>query len=193
MTIRRRNAIPDLSERANRELIGLQDEITEELRQLRVEAIGVTTDTKQSGNYACRFNERVRCLPVAAGMTLTFPAAGPGTQNRWIEVLKLGGGNIVVRGTSGNVQGATSHTLTAAGFYYYQSDGATGWWIQPSGGGGGVADGTYGSIVVSGGGLTWRIADGVYGDVTVSGGGLTWTVAAGVTAAQVKLIASMRA
>src|SRR5262245_58481405 len=90
MTIRRRNSIPDLSERANRELIALQDEIIQEQRQLRDEAIGITTDTKQRTPYACRFNERVRCsVPTGVTLELTFPGATPLTQNRWIEVLKL--------------------------------------------------------------------------------------------------------
>lgn len=134
MTIRRRNDFPGLDPRATRELLSLQDELIEELRQLRIEAVGVTTDTKQK-NYSARFNERICAIPPTAGIDVTFPASGPLTQNRWIEVLKLGGGDIRIRATSGQVQGAALHTLTSNGFYYYQSDGKTGWWIQPSSGG----------------------------------------------------------
>lgn len=175
MTIRRRTTFPGLDARANRELIGLQDDLLTELKGLRQEAIGQTTDTKQ-GPYAARFNERIRCLAPTAGLDLTFPGSTSQTQNRWIEVLKLGGGNVRIRPTSGTIQGAASLTLTTAGFYYFQSDGTSGWWIQPIGGGG-IADGVYGSITVSGGGTIFRVTDGVYGSVTVSGGGLVWTVA----------------
>src|SRR5262245_65475237 len=89
MTIRRRNSIPDLSERANRELIALQDEIIQEQRQLRDEAIGITTDTKQRTPYACRFTEqRRRSLTLQAKRVRTFACATTLTQTPRIEVLE---------------------------------------------------------------------------------------------------------
>jgi hypothetical protein len=179
MSFRRRTTFPGLDPRATQELIGLQEDLARDAAILRAEAIGITTDTKQRGVYACRFNERVRCSPDAAGLDLTFPAASAPTQNKWIEVLKIGGGDVRIRPLSGTVQGGSLATLTADGFYYWQSDGADGWWIQPSGSGGGVTDGVYGSITVSGGGTIWRVTDGAYGGVTVSGGGLVWTPAGG--------------
>jgi hypothetical protein len=137
VTFRRRTTFPGLDPRAASEIVALQDELLTELRALRGEAVGITTDTKTT-TYACRFNERVICLPPTAGLDLTFPGATPQTQNRWIEVIKLGGGDVRIRATSGNVQGAsTALALTTAGFYYFQSDARTGWWMQPSGGGGG--------------------------------------------------------
>jgi hypothetical protein len=140
MTFRRRDRFPGVSPQATAELIALQDDLLAELSALRVEAVGQTTDTKQTGVYPCRFNERVRCLPRTAGLDLTFPGATSQTQNKWIEVLKLGGADVRIRATSGTVQGAAQLTLTAPGFYYFQSDGQAGWWIQPSGGGGGGED-----------------------------------------------------
>lgn len=113
--------------------MALQDDLLAELAALRGEAIGVTTDTKQSGPYAARFNERIRALPVAGGIDVNFPGATSQTQNKWIEILKLGGGDVRIRAIGSLVQGAASLTLTTAGFYYFQSDGATGWWIQPIG------------------------------------------------------------
>lgn len=181
MASRRRTNFPGLPQPAVKELIGLQDDALRGLLELRAEAIGSTTDTKVA-NYAARFNERIRSLPPAAGCAITFPGATSKTQNRWIEVLKLGGGPLTIVPTSGQVQGAATLTITTAGFYYFQSDGTSGWWIQPSGSGGGLSDGVYGSITVSGGGTILQVTDGVYGDVTVSGGGTVWSVAGGSAA-----------
>lgn len=138
MTFRRRTTFPGLDPRANKELIGLQDDLLTEQRQLREESIGRTSELIQSGVKAAQMNVRIPCLPVAAGVDLVFPAATVQTQNRWIEVLKLGGGDVRIRATGGNVQGVSLVTLTVSGFYYYQSDGQSGWWTQPSGGGGGL-------------------------------------------------------
>lgn len=177
MSFRRRTSFTGIQPAAVKELIGLQDDVARDILALRGEAIGATTDTK-TANYSARFNERIRVIPPAAGCALTFPGAEPKNQNKWIEVLKLGGGPLTVRGTSGLIQGAASLVLTTAGFYYFQTDGTTGWWIQPSGSGG-ISDGVYGSITVSGGGTIFRVTDGVYGGVTVSGGGLIWTPTGG--------------
>lgn len=196
MPFRRRTKFPGLTPEATQELVGLQDDIAAEARALRAEAIGVTTDTKQRGTYAARYNERVRCSPDAAGLNLTFPAADSKTQNRWIEVLKIGGGDVRVRGVSGTVQGGTLHTLTADGFYYYQSDGAGGWWIQPSGGGGGgeslaatlvIGNATGGTDlnISAGDELRFAGAPGVAGQVATSQGpGLepVWAPAGGAPA-----------
>lgn len=135
MPIRRRTSFPGLATQAIKELLGLQDDLIKESAALREESIGSTTDTK-SESYAARFNEVIRVLPPAAGMTLAFPAASPKTQNKWIEVLKLGGGTCTVVPTSGQVMGAPSFPLTLAGFYYFKSDAQSGWWIQPSSSGG---------------------------------------------------------
>lgn len=190
MTVRRRNSFPGLGDQAQRELISLQDELIEELRQLRGEAVGITTDTKTRA-YSARFNERICAIPPAAGIAITFPASGPLTQNRWIEVLKLGGGDVRIRATSGTVQGVTTHTLTANGFYYYQSDGKGGWWIQPSSGGGAtwaatlVLGNTSGGTAVNlTGGSEFQVAGspGALGNVfTSQGPGVSpvWAAAAG--------------
>lgn len=140
MSFRRRTQFPGVDPRAVQELVDLQADLARDIEGLRVEAIGQTTDTKQSGAYPVRYNERVRCFAGAAGLDLNFAAATSRTQNKWIEVLKLGGGDVRCRATSGTVQGAALLTLTTPGFYYFQSDGVDGWWIQPIGGGGGGED-----------------------------------------------------
>lgn len=134
---RRRTNFPGIPPQAVKEFIGLQDDLQADSRSLREEAIGSTTDTK-TANYSARFNERIRVLPPTAGLSLIFPGADSKSQNRWIEVLKLGGGTCTVTPTSGKVQGAASLALTTAGFYYFQSDGLSGWWLQPSIGGSGL-------------------------------------------------------
>jgi hypothetical protein len=139
MTFRRRTRFQGLDPRAAQELIDLQSDIAADIDGLRKEAIGLTTDTKTRGTYAARYNERVRCSPVAEGLDLNFPAGTSQTQNKWIEVLKIGGGDVRVQAVSGTVQGVAVHTLTDDGFYYYQSDGDNGWWIQPGGSGGDLA------------------------------------------------------
>lgn len=194
MPARRRTTFPGLDPRASKEIIALQDDLLNDAQLLRQEAIGTTTDTKQSGTYAVKFNERVRTSPGSAGVDLTFPGATPQNQNKWLEVLVLRAGNVRLRATSGLVQNAALFTLTDVGFYYFQSDGLTGWLMQPTGSSGGIADGVYGSITVSGGGTVFRITDGVYGGVTVSGGGLTWTVAGGgLTLPQIRRLLTLRA
>lgn len=135
---RRRTRFPGIPEAATKELVGLQDDVNAELRVLRGEAIGATTDTKSTG-YSARYNERIRVLFPAAGGQIVFPAADPSSQNKWIEVLKIGGGNVTIVPTRLQVQGAASLVLTTNGFYYFQSDGQTSWWIQPTGGGGGLS------------------------------------------------------
>jgi hypothetical protein len=130
MTLRRRSNFQGLSMQAIKEFLGLQDDISAELTSLRAEAIGSTTDTK-TRDYSARFNERVRYEPIAAGATCIFPGATSKTQNRWIEILLIGGGTLTVVATSGQIQGAASMALTVPGFYYFQSDGLTGWWTQP--------------------------------------------------------------
>lgn len=147
MAIRRRNSFPGLSPGATRELIAFQDDLLAELASLRVEAIGSTTDSKQAA-YSARFNERIRCVAGAAGLAITFPGATTQTQNRWIEILKIGGGDVRITALSGTVQGVTTLTLTANGFYYFQSDGAGGWWIQPTTGGGGGGEDLAATLVI---------------------------------------------
>lgn len=136
MAFRRRTTFPGIDPRANKELIGLQDDLLSEQQKLREQAIGSTSDTKQSGTYAVKFYERVRVSPAAAGVDLIFPAAIPTTQNAWIEVLVLKAGNVRLRPTGGNIQNAALLTLTAVGFFYFQSDGVSGWWMQPASTGG---------------------------------------------------------
>lgn len=135
MAIRRRTHFPGIAVQAVKELLGLQDDLAGEARALREESIGSTTDTK-SANYAAHFNEVIRVLPPAGGMAITFPGSTPKTQNKWIEVLKLGGGTCTIVPTSGTVMGAPTFPLTLSGFYYFKNDGTDGWWIQPSSGGG---------------------------------------------------------
>lgn len=134
---RRRTGFPGLDPRATNELIGVQDDIHAEQDRLRADAIGTTTENKTSGTYAAKYNERVRCFAVAAGVDIVFPASNPTTQNKWIIILKLGGGDVRIKAVSGQVQGvATVTTLTSNGYYYFESDGITGWWIQPAPAGG---------------------------------------------------------
>lgn len=148
MPARRRTTFPGLDPRAAKEIIALQDDLLNELQLLRQEAIGSTTDTKQSGTYPVRFNERVRVSPAAAGVDLTFPAASSQNQNKWLEVLVLTAGNVRLRATAGLIQGVALLTLTAVGFYYFQSDGFSGWWMQPTGGGGGGSQGWDDTLVI---------------------------------------------
>ena len=137
MAVRRRTKFEGLSDRANRELTGLQDELVAEHKNLRDEVVGVTSNDKVRGTYGVRFSERVRCLPdPTAGLDLTFPAADPVTQNRWIEVLHQGGGDVRITATRGLVQGVATLTLNTAGLYYFSSDGKTSWWSAPIGSGG---------------------------------------------------------
>lgn len=135
MAFRRRTNFPGLAAQAIKELIGLQDDLSADNTSLRAEAIGSTTDTK-TAQYSAKFNERIRVLPPTAGMSLVFPASTSKSQNKWIEVLKLGGGTCTIIPTGGKVMGSASFPLTLSGFYYFQSDGLDGWWIQPSASGG---------------------------------------------------------
>lgn len=137
MAKRRRTQFPGLPATAVREIVGMQDDLQSNTDDLRAEAIGNTTDTKTS-TYHARFNERVRVLFPATGSVITFPPANSASQNKWIEVLKLGGGNVKIVPTSNLIQGAANVTLTTSGFYYFQSDGLNSWWMQPTGGGGGL-------------------------------------------------------
>jgi hypothetical protein len=134
---RRRTQFPGLPPSAVREIVGMQDDLSGDTEALRAEAIGATTETK-TAKYHARFNERVRVLFPTAGDVVSFPPANSQSQNKWIEVLKLGGGNVKLVPTAGLIQGAASVTLTTSGFYYFQSDGLNSWWMQPTGGGGGL-------------------------------------------------------
>lgn len=132
MPARRRTKFDGISPQATKELIALQEDFAAEVRALRAETVGNTTDTKQRGQYAARFNERVRVQPDAtAGLDLGFPEAGAATQNQWIEVLHTGGGACRVTATGGTVQKVAVYTITEAGSYYFQSDGASGWLLTP--------------------------------------------------------------
>lgn len=139
MPIRRRTQIPGLPPGAVKEITAIQDEIAQELAVLRQEAVGGTTDTKQVATYAARYNEFIRVSPIAAGIDILFPIADQKTANRWIWILKIGGGNVRVRGVGGRVQGSTAtQTLTSNGLYIFQSDGSDSWWSTVAGGGGGL-------------------------------------------------------
>lgn len=127
MPTKRRTSFTDLPPNSSKELVSLQDSLIKDLSDLRQETIGLTTDTKV-GPYAARYNESIRVLPPAAGTTMTFPPANSTTQNKWIEIMKLGGGALVIRPTSLLIDGAAFVTLTTAGLYSYRSDGGTGWW-----------------------------------------------------------------
>jgi hypothetical protein len=129
--MRRRTQFPGLPQTAIKELLGLQDDFQLEHKRLREEAIGQTTDTKQAGVYAVRYNERVRCNPRAAGLDLTFPDPGPKAQNRWVEVLYSGGGDVRITATRGTVQGVAQLTVNKVGMYYFQADGDSSWLTHP--------------------------------------------------------------
>lgn len=135
MPTKRRTSFTDLPQNASKELVSLQDSLIKDLSDLRQETIGLTTDTKV-GPYAARYNESIRSLPPTAGTTMTFPPADSTTQNRWIEIMKLGGGALTIRPTSLLIDGAASVTLTTAGLYSYRSDGGTSWWRAASASGG---------------------------------------------------------
>lgn len=138
-SVRRRTTIPGLPKEATKEIVAIQDAILEALAELRQEAVGSTTDSKQTRTYSARYNEFIRCLPAAAGLDIVFPPADSKTATRWIWILKVGGGNVRLKATSGKIQGVTTvQTLTTNGLYIYQSDGLDSWWGTVGGGGGGL-------------------------------------------------------
>ncbi len=92
-TTRRRTTFTGIAAQAVRELIGLQDDLGGATDQLRAEAIGTTTDTKTARFHAA-YNQRCRVLFPTAGDVVSFPPANSQSQNKWIEVIKIGGGNI---------------------------------------------------------------------------------------------------
>lgn len=127
MPSRRRTAIPSIPNDASKELVAIQDGLAGDTADLRAEAIGTTTDTK-TANYSAKLNEVIRCKAPAAGMALVFPASGPSTQNKWIDVILLGGNAVKVQPTAGTIDNAASVSLTAIGRYLFKSDGLNGWW-----------------------------------------------------------------
>lgn len=207
MAIRRRTTFPGIDPKANKELISLQDDILREQSELRDQAIGSTQATLQIGTLAAKFNSVIPCIPQASGVDIVFPAATGDTQNRWIDVVKNGGGNIRLRPTGGRIQGSTLVTLTTNGSYRYKSDAQGGWWTHPSSTGGlsppvaltdlqSIADETF-LANVSGG----AAPPSAVNLSSLAGSGLTWNSgsnaldvsAAGIAPALVRLIASMRA
>jgi hypothetical protein len=135
---RRRTKIPGLPAEASQELVSIQDGLLALIAELRQEAVGETSDSKVT-KYSARYNEFIRCLPPTAGLDITFPAADTKTPNRWIWILKVGGGDVRLKAVSGNIQGVTTvQTLTTNGLYIYQSDGLNSWWTTVGGGGGGL-------------------------------------------------------
>jgi len=138
MASRRRTTIPGLPSQATKEIIAIQDGLLALIAELRQEAVGETSDSKVT-KYSARYNEFIRCLPPTAGLDITFPAADTKTPNRWIWILKIGGGDVRLKAVSGNIQGVTTvQTLTTSGLYIYQSDGLNSWWSTVGGGGGGL-------------------------------------------------------
>lgn len=136
MAARRRTQFKGVDPLAVRELVGIQADLSGDTDQLRSDALGNTTDTKTASGYHAGYNQRVRVKMPAGGGTLSFPPANSASQNKWIEVIHTGGGNVTIVPTGNFVQGAGTFALTAPGSYYFQSDGLNSWWVQPTGGGG---------------------------------------------------------
>lgn len=164
-------------ETLRRTLNEAQRQIFEDLQLIRR---GARQATLQVGDYAAQYGEHVRLSPPTAGAKVVLPpvniAALPA---RVLVSVETATGPVFAECSAGNVNGLSSVTFPAQiGVIAFDMT-PDGWWAHRSSVG--LADGTYGDIVISGGGTDFQIAPGsiVNADVSASAAIVTSKLVAG--------------
>lgn len=192
--------IPGLDKEAHRVIVQALRSIAADLKTLHAPAFMTSAVT---GDRQCALDELVRCIPPAGGMKLSLPRATLQNQARAIRVAVeavASGGSVMISVVGGQRVGdAAVLVVDAVGVVELVSLGPAGWGVLGASSSGGLTpiadESVLGNVSgapavpaalllssLAGSGLTWN---GATNKFDVSGG-------AGVSAAQAKLIASMR-